>query len=69
MRHVAFETLVYSYYSCFKAICVLTYSFSSFKIVGSKMTWYVVFQGRKTGVYDSWGDYSEYVIGYSGTAY
>jgi viroplasmin and RNaseH domain-containing protein len=33
------------------------------------MTWYVVFRGRKPEVYDSWGVYSEYVLGFSGAAY
>jgi viroplasmin and RNaseH domain-containing protein len=33
------------------------------------MTWYVVFHGRKSVVYDSWGVCSEYVGGFSGTAF
>jgi viroplasmin and RNaseH domain-containing protein len=33
------------------------------------MACYVVFRGRKPGVYDSWGVYSEYVIGFSGAAF
>jgi ribonuclease HI len=33
------------------------------------MTWYVVFRGRKPGVYDSWGVCSKYVLGFSGVTY
>jgi viroplasmin and RNaseH domain-containing protein len=33
------------------------------------MTWYVVFHGRKSRVYDSWGVCSEYAIGFSGSAF
>jgi viroplasmin and RNaseH domain-containing protein len=33
------------------------------------MAWYVVFHGRKSGVYPSWGVCSEYVIGFSDTVY
>jgi viroplasmin and RNaseH domain-containing protein len=33
------------------------------------MTWYVVFYGQKPRVYDSWGVYNEYVIGFSGAAF
>jgi viroplasmin and RNaseH domain-containing protein len=33
------------------------------------MVWYVVFHGRKPGVYDSWGVCSEYIVGFSGTAF
>jgi viroplasmin and RNaseH domain-containing protein len=28
-----------------------------------------VFRGRKPGVYESWGVYSEYVVGFSGAAF
>jgi viroplasmin and RNaseH domain-containing protein len=37
--------------------------------VATTMTWYVVFCGRKPGIYDSRGVCSEYVIGFSGTAF
>jgi ribonuclease HI len=37
--------------------------------VETTMSWYVVFQGRKPGVYESWGIYSEYVVGFSGVAF
>jgi viroplasmin and RNaseH domain-containing protein len=30
--------------------------------------WYVVFHGRKTGVYESWGVCSKYIVGFSGAA-
>jgi viroplasmin and RNaseH domain-containing protein len=33
------------------------------------MVWYVVFYDRKSGVYDSWRVYSEYVVGISGAAF
>jgi viroplasmin and RNaseH domain-containing protein len=33
------------------------------------MTWYVVFRGRKPGVYDSWGVCSKYVLDFSGATY
>jgi ribonuclease HI len=33
------------------------------------MVWYVVFHGRKPGVYDSWGVCNEYVVGFSGAAF
>jgi hypothetical protein len=33
------------------------------------MVWYVVFGGRRSGVYDSWGVYSEHVISFSGAAF
>jgi viroplasmin and RNaseH domain-containing protein len=33
------------------------------------MAWYVVFHGRKFGVYDSWGVSSEYVVDFSGVAF
>jgi ribonuclease HI len=33
------------------------------------MMWYVVFCGRKPGVYDSWGICSGYVLDFSGVAY
>jgi viroplasmin and RNaseH domain-containing protein len=33
------------------------------------MIWYVVFCERKPGVYDSWGVYSGYVLGFSCAAY
>jgi ribonuclease HI len=33
------------------------------------MAWYIVFRGRKPGVYESWGVYSEYILGFSGAAY
>jgi viroplasmin and RNaseH domain-containing protein len=33
------------------------------------VTWYIVFCGQKHGVYNSWGVYSEYVLGFSGAAY
>jgi viroplasmin and RNaseH domain-containing protein len=33
------------------------------------MTWYVVFCGRKTKIYDSWGVCSEYVVGFSGVIF
>jgi viroplasmin and RNaseH domain-containing protein len=33
------------------------------------MTWYVVFHGRKPGVYDLWGVCSEYVLGFSGATF
>jgi viroplasmin and RNaseH domain-containing protein len=29
------------------------------------MVWYIMFYGRKPGVYDSWGVYSEYVVDFS----
>jgi viroplasmin and RNaseH domain-containing protein len=32
------------------------------------MVWYVVFRGRKPGVYESWEVYSEYIIGFSNAA-
>jgi hypothetical protein len=50
-------------------VYVLTYSFSSLHIIGSRMTWYVVFRGQKSEVYVSWGVCSEYVLGYSGAVY
>jgi ribonuclease HI len=33
------------------------------------VTWYVVFHGRKTRVYDTWRVCSEFVLGFSGAAY
>jgi ribonuclease HI len=33
------------------------------------MTWYIIFLGRKPGVYESWAVCSEYIIGFSGTAF
>jgi viroplasmin and RNaseH domain-containing protein len=33
--------------------------------IETTMAWYIVFRGRKTGVYESWGVCSEYVIGFS----
>jgi viroplasmin and RNaseH domain-containing protein len=33
------------------------------------MVWYVVFRGRKPGVYALWGVCSEYVVGFNGTSY
>jgi viroplasmin and RNaseH domain-containing protein len=33
------------------------------------IAWYIVFHGRKPGVYDSWGVYSQYVVGFSGAAF
>jgi ribonuclease HI len=33
------------------------------------MVWYVMFHGRKSGVYDLWGVCSEYVVGFSGAAF
>jgi ribonuclease HI len=33
------------------------------------MMWYVVFRGRKSGVYDSWRVCSEHVLGFSDVAY
>jgi viroplasmin and RNaseH domain-containing protein len=33
------------------------------------MAWYVVFCGRKLGVYDSWRVCSEYVVGFSGVVF
>jgi viroplasmin and RNaseH domain-containing protein len=33
------------------------------------MAWYVVFRGRKPGVFKSWGVCHEYVIGFSGAAF
>jgi hypothetical protein len=33
------------------------------------MVWYVVFRGRKSRVYDSYGVYSEYVVRFSGAAF
>jgi viroplasmin and RNaseH domain-containing protein len=33
------------------------------------MTWYVVFRGRKTRVYDSWDICSEYILDYSVVTY
>jgi viroplasmin and RNaseH domain-containing protein len=33
------------------------------------MTCYVVFRGQKPGVYDLWGVYSEYIIGFSGATF
>jgi viroplasmin and RNaseH domain-containing protein len=32
------------------------------------MAWYIVFHGRKHGVYESWGVYCEYVVDFSGAA-
>jgi viroplasmin and RNaseH domain-containing protein len=37
--------------------------------VETTMSWYVVFHGQKPGVYESWGIYSEYVVGSSGVAF
>jgi viroplasmin and RNaseH domain-containing protein len=33
------------------------------------MAWYVVFHGRKSRVYDSWGICSEYVVGFNGATF
>jgi viroplasmin and RNaseH domain-containing protein len=33
------------------------------------MAWYVVFHGRKPGVYDSWEVCSQYIVGFSGAAF
>jgi hypothetical protein len=33
------------------------------------MACYVVFRDRKTRVYDLWGVYSEYIVGFSGAAF
>jgi ribonuclease HI len=33
------------------------------------MAWFVVFRGRKPGVYDTWGVCSEYVVGFSGATF
>jgi viroplasmin and RNaseH domain-containing protein len=33
------------------------------------MAWYIVFHGRKHGVYESWTVYSEYVVGFSGAIF
>jgi viroplasmin and RNaseH domain-containing protein len=33
------------------------------------MAWYVMFRDRKPRVYESWGVCSEYVVGFSGTAF
>jgi viroplasmin and RNaseH domain-containing protein len=47
----------------------LTYCSSSILAVETTMTWYIVFRGQKPGVYESWTFYSDYVIGFSGTAF
>jgi viroplasmin and RNaseH domain-containing protein len=33
------------------------------------MVWYIVFHGRKSGVYESWAACSEYVVGFSAAAF
>jgi viroplasmin and RNaseH domain-containing protein len=33
------------------------------------MAWYIVFHGQKSGVYDSWGVCSEYVVCFSGATF
>jgi viroplasmin and RNaseH domain-containing protein len=48
---------------------VLTYSLSYLHAVETTMMWYVVFRGWKPRVYNSWGVYSEYVLGFSDATY
>jgi hypothetical protein len=50
-------------------IYILTYFLSYLHVVETTMKWYVVFHGRKSGVYDSWRVCSEYILGFSGAAY
>jgi hypothetical protein len=47
----------------------LTYCSSYILAVKTTMTWYVVFRGRKPGVYESWTVCSEYVVGFSGATF
>jgi viroplasmin and RNaseH domain-containing protein len=49
--------------------CNLSYCSSYILAVETIIVWYVVFRGRKSGVYESWAIYSEYVIGFSGAAF
>jgi viroplasmin and RNaseH domain-containing protein len=37
--------------------------------VKTTMTWYIAFRGQKPRVYDSWGVYSEYIVGFSGATF
>jgi hypothetical protein len=74
MRHwfrkfVSYVALVYSYYSRFSDIYVLTYCLSYLHVVEIIMTCYVVFRGQKSGVYNSWGIYNEYILDLSGADY
>jgi hypothetical protein len=73
MRHwfrkfVLYLTLVYAYAWLLDAY-ILIYSLSYFYAVETTMTWYVVFYGWKSEVYELLGVYSEYVLGFSGAAY
>jgi hypothetical protein len=47
----------------------LTHCSSYFDVVETTMPRYVMFHGRKPGVYESWRVYSEYVICFSGTTF
>jgi viroplasmin and RNaseH domain-containing protein len=47
----------------------LTYCSSYILAVETIMTWYIVFRGRKPGVYESWAVCSEYVVGFSGATF
>jgi viroplasmin and RNaseH domain-containing protein len=48
---------------------MVTYSLSYLYAVETIMTWHVVFHGQKSGMYDSWGVCSEYVLGFSDAVY
>jgi hypothetical protein len=47
----------------------LTYCSSYIFTVETTMMWYIMFCGRKHGVYESWAIYSEYVVGFSGATF
>jgi viroplasmin and RNaseH domain-containing protein len=48
---------------------MVTYSLSYLNAVEIIMMWHVVFRGQKSGMYDSWGVCSEYVLGFSDAVY
>jgi hypothetical protein len=53
-----------------RTVCsYLTYFSSYILAVETTMMWYVVFCGRKPGVYESWIVCSEYVVGFSGATF
>jgi hypothetical protein len=48
--------------------CNLTYCSSYFYFIETTMMCYVVFRGRKSEIYESWGVCSKYVVGFSNAA-
>jgi hypothetical protein len=46
-----------------------TYNWFELVLLKGSMTWYVVYRGKKPGVYKTWASYSEQVNGYKKNSY